>query len=135
MDDEPTGTDPPEATRLEHGLAMYRRVYGADATVFAPGDAEFFDLMISQLFGEVWTRPALDIPTRRLLVMGVLAAQHHFDTLQLQFARALETGELTIDQVREAVIQLIPYVGYPSSGALYRAGETAIAEHLARPEA
>lgn len=118
--------------RRARGLAMYHRVYGDDATTFPDGQADFFDLMMDQLFGEVWTRPALDIPTRRLLVMGVLAAQHHFDTLQLQFARALVTGELTAPQVREVVVQLIPYVGYPSSGALYRAGETAIAEHEAR---
>jgi len=121
--------------RRARGLAMYHRVYGDAATTFPEGQADFFDLMMAQLFGEVWTRPALDIPTRRLVVMGVLAAQHHFDTLQLQFTRALETGELTPEQVREVVVQLIPYVGYPSSGQLYRAGETAIATRLAATDA
>lgn len=133
MDEEPGEARAVDEERFARGLDMYRRVYGEGATVFGAGEADFFDLMIAQLFGEVWTRPALDIPHRRLLVMGVLAAQHHFDTLQLQFARTLENGELTPGQVREAVIQLIPYVGYPSSGALFRAGEAAIAEHAARP--
>ena len=105
---------------------MYRAVYGDDAVVFEQGDAEFFDLMVSQLFAEVWSRPGLALPARRLLVMGVLAAQHRYDTLRAQFARALATGELTAAQVREVVIHLIPYVGYPSSGELYRAGEDAI---------
>ncbi|MEY3511560.1 MAG: hypothetical protein RL486_225 [Actinomycetota bacterium] len=83
--------------------------------------------MIGHLFGEVWTGEALDVPTRRLLVMGVLAAQHEFDTLGIQFSNALRTGELSAEQVREVVIQLIPYVGYPSSGSLFRVSETAIA--------
>ena len=78
MDERPE-TAAPDARRAR-GLAMYHRVYGDDATTFPDGEADFFDLMVDQLFGEVWTRPALDIPTRRLLVMGVLAAQHHFDT-------------------------------------------------------
>lgn len=123
------GDDTVDEARLARGLEMYRRVYGDDATVFESGQADFFDLMISQLFGEVWTRHALAIEQRRLLVMGVLAAQQRFDVLQLQFARTLATGELTEEQVREVVIQLIPYVGYPSSGDLFRVGETAIALH------
>jgi len=84
--------------------------------------------MIGHLFGEVWTGEALDVPTRRLLVMGVLAAQHEFDTLGIQFSNALRTGELSAEQVREVVIQLIPYVGYPSSGSLFRVSESAISK-------
>jgi 4-carboxymuconolactone decarboxylase len=122
-----------EDERFARGLARYREVYGDDAVTFEPGDAAFFDLMITQLFGEVWTRPGLAIDQRRLLVMGVLAAQHRFDTLQIQLARALESGELTAEQVREVVIHLIPYVGYPSSSDLFRVSETAIALHERPP--
>jgi 4-carboxymuconolactone decarboxylase len=86
--------------------------------------------MMEHLFGEVWARPALAIDSRRLLVMGVLAAQHRFETLGLQLSRTLANGELTVEQVREVAIQLIPYIGYPSSGDLYRVSETAIATHL-----
>ena len=116
-----------DSDRRERGLAKYREVYGDEAFVFEEGSSEFFDLMLTQLFGEVWSRPALDVPQRRLLVMGVLAAQRAFDTLGIQFSRALDTGELTVGQVRETAIHLIPYVGYPSSGDLYRVSETAIA--------
>ena len=84
---------------------------------------------------EVWSRRALPIPSRRLLTMGVLAATGRFDILQLQFARVLTTGELTVEQVREVVIHLITYIGTPSSGDLYPAAETAIAAHEQRGEA
>lgn len=119
--------------RRARGLKRYKEVYGDDAVTFDEGQADFFDLMMAQLFGEVWSRPALSIHSRRLLVMGVLAAQHRFDVLTLQFERALATGELSAEQVREVAIQLIPYVGYPSSGDLYGAGETAIANHEGTP--
>jgi 4-carboxymuconolactone decarboxylase len=126
--------EPPDVVRVDperfdRGLARYREVYGDDAVTFEPGQAAFFDLMITHLFGEVWTRPGLAIDQRRLLVMGVLAAQAKWDTLQTQVTRALATGELTVDQVREVAIHLIPYVGYPSSSDLFRVSETAIALH------
>jgi 4-carboxymuconolactone decarboxylase len=126
-----TSRDDGDGARFERGLEQYHRVYGDAAFTFEPGQADFFDLMIEHLFGEVWTRPGLDIDQRRLLVMGVLAAQHQFGTLQTQFSRALETGELDVEQVREVVIHLVPYVGYPSSSDLYRAGEAAIAAQAA----
>jgi 4-carboxymuconolactone decarboxylase len=115
----------------ERGAEKYREIYGPDLPLAAHGSSDFFDLMIGHLFGEVWTGEALDVPTRRLLVMGVLAAQHEFDTLGIQFSNALRSGELNAEQVREVVIQLIPYVGYPSSGSLIRVSETAIATYEA----
>ena len=119
--------------RRERGLGVYREVYGEDAALPPGGSAEFFDLLIiEQQFAEVWSRRALPIPMRRLLTMGVLAATRRFDILELQFARALETGELTEEQVREVVIHLISYVGTPSSGDLYRASEAGIQAHRER---
>jgi 4-carboxymuconolactone decarboxylase len=108
---------------------MFHEVYGDG--VQPPPNATFFDLLIiDQQFAEVWSRPALSVPARRLLVMGVLAASGRFDILGTQFRRALETGELTAEQVREVVIHLIGYVGTPASGDLFQAGEGAIAAHL-----
>jgi 4-carboxymuconolactone decarboxylase len=126
-------TEPSDESRRERGLAKYREVYGSDAFVLDEGQSDFFDLMLSQLFGEVWARPALEVPQRRLLVMGVLAAQRAFDTLGIQFSRCLEGGELTAHQVREVAIHLIPYVGYPSSSDLYRVSEAAIASFEKSP--
>ena len=122
--------DESAATRRERGLAMYREVYGDDAALPPGGSADFFDLLIiDQQFAEVWSRRALPVAMRRLMTMGVLAATRRFDILELQFARALETGELTEEQVRETVIHLTTYVGTPSSGDLYRASEAGIAAH------
>lgn len=110
---------------------MYREVYGDDAPLPEGGAAEFFDLLvIDQQFSEVWSRRALPIPARRLLNIGVLAATQRFDIVEFQFRRALATGELTPEQVREVVIHLVTYIGTPSSGDLYRASEAAIAEHV-----
>ena len=126
--DAPPPIDPQRRAR---GLAAYREVYGDDAVVLEEGDSVFFDQMLANLFGEVWSRPGLTIPARRLLVIGVLAAQQRYEPLGIQFRRALDTGELDVEQVREVVVHLIPYVGYPSSSDLYRVSETAIGQYRA----
>ncbi len=115
------------ADRWTQGIATYKAVYGEGAVAFPRGQVPMFDLMIEQLFAEIWSRTALAIPQRRLLAIGVLAAQGKFDVITLQFERALRTGELTVEQVREVVIHLVAYVGYPSSSDLLRVSESAIA--------
>ncbi len=121
--------------RRAEGLAMYREVYGDNALLPEGGQAEFFDLLIiDQQFAEVWSKRALPIAARRLLTMGVLAATRRFDILELQFKRVLATGELTVEQVREVVIHLVSYLGTPSSGDLFQAGEAAITAHPGRAE-
>src|SRR3954447_4211600 len=113
--------------RYERGMTRYREVYGQDAVVFERGQAPFFDLMIEQLFAEVWTRPALSTSQRRLISMSVVAARGRFETLRIQFERALLDGELNAEQVREFVVHIVPYVGYPYSGELHATAEAAIA--------
>jgi 4-carboxymuconolactone decarboxylase len=121
----------PDDDRYQQGMARYLEVYGADAVVFERGTAPFFDVMISQLFAEVWTRPALSIAQRRLISMSVTAARGRFDTLRLQFVRSLAEGELTVEQVREFVVHIVPYIGYPYSGELAATAESAIASAAA----
>jgi 4-carboxymuconolactone decarboxylase len=116
--------------RYERGRAMYEQVYGDINGTIPRGANEMFDLLIvGQQFAEVWARPGLEITERRLLTMGVLAATRRFDILEVQFRRALQTGELTPDKIKEIVLHLIGYVGTPSSGDLWRAATTAIEAH------
>ncbi len=63
---------------------------------------------------------------RRLLTIGVLAAQDKPELLELQFDSALERGELTVDQVREVVVHLTHYVGWPISLGISTAAEKII---------
>jgi 4-carboxymuconolactone decarboxylase len=89
----------------------------------------FFDVMLEQLFGEVWTRPALSLRDRRLITMGVIAALGERDTFAIQVRSALKNGELTPDQLREMLIHLAPYAGYPRTAGLVSEVEKMIAEH------
>ncbi len=117
-----------DATRRERGAAMMTKVYAGDVAVPPEGASAFADLMLEQLFAEVWTREALPIRDRRLLIMGVIAALGESTTWKIQVKSAIKNGELSPEQVREALIHLAQYAGYPRAAGLLGATEEAIRE-------
>jgi 3-hydroxyisobutyrate dehydrogenase-like beta-hydroxyacid dehydrogenase len=96
------------------GLRMMGAVYNMPSYADAPR-TPYLDLTIEHLFGRIWTRPGLDVRQRRLLTIGVLAALGRDELIELQFSSALDRGELTIDQLREVVVHLTHYVGWPQT--------------------
>lgn len=127
-----TGIDP---HRLAQGREMFIKVYGSDELLPPVGSMMPTDMMLAQAFAEVWSRPGLDIPTRRLLIIGALAALGEAVPLQIQFDRALAAGELKPDQLDEVALQLAHYLGWPKLGMLMGAASAATAAHRRRVSA
>ena len=117
--------DGPPST-FERGAAMLRRVYGDAVPPPPEGTMAFSDVMIRSLFAEVWDRDILSIRDRRLLIMGVIAAYGAADVWALQARAALDNGELTPDELRETLVLLGPYAGYPRVAPLVGACEEAV---------
>lgn len=117
--------DDPGSSRAK-GMAKMQEVYGFSVD---PADipGPYMDFMVDQLFGEVWTRPQLDIRDRRLMTIGVLAAQGQSQLVELQFQSALDRDEMTEDQVRETVVHLAHYIGWPLSTGVNEVAERVIA--------
>ena len=89
------------------------------ALTYAPeGMVPFNDVMLEQLFAEVWTRGELSMRDRRLLLLGAIAAMGEEGAWLVQIKAAVKRGELTIAQVHEVLVQLGPYAGYPRLAGL-----------------
>ncbi len=117
-----TGTD--EARQA--GMAKMREVYGFSVDPDTiPG--RYTAMTVDHLFGSVWTSEELDVRDRRLMTIGVLAALGNSDLLDLQFDCALQRDELTVDQLREVVVHLTHYIGWPMSTGLNETAEKVIA--------
>ncbi len=84
-------------------------------------------MTVDHLFGSVWTSDELDVRDRRLMTIGVLAALGKTDLLDIQFDCALERDELTVDQLREVVVHLTHYIGWPMSTGMNQSAENVIA--------
>ncbi len=105
-------------TPYDRGLEVLRDVYAGDVVTLPEGTMAFNDVMVQTLFDQVWRRGVLDVRTRRMLLMGVIAANGQVDTWKIQARAALKRGELTPDGLRETLIMLAPYAGYPNIAGL-----------------
>jgi len=109
------------------GMAKMEEVYGFSVdpeSIAGP----YVDVTVDHLFGAVWTREALDTRDRRMLTVGVLAALGQANLLEIQFRSALQRGEVTEEQVREIVLHLAHYIGWPLSTGVNTAAEKIITE-------
>jgi 4-carboxymuconolactone decarboxylase len=103
-----------------------QEVYGFNVD---PEDMEgdFLAYTVDHLFGDVWSRPALSLGERRLVTIGVLAAQGQLDLIDVQFSAALANGELTEPQIRELVLHLAHYAGWAIGAKVNNVAEAVIA--------
>jgi 3-oxoadipate enol-lactonase / 4-carboxymuconolactone decarboxylase len=107
-------------TIFDAGLAMRRAVLG-DAWVdksLAGRNAltgEFQNLITRVAWGEIWTRPGLDQRTRRLLVLAITASLSRWEEFRLHLRAGIEQGVLTLEDVKEAIMQIAIYAGVPAA--------------------
>jgi 4-carboxymuconolactone decarboxylase len=96
------------ADRHERADVMFQRVMGT-----APPAGTRESLNHDHVFGDLWSRPNLDVRTRRVVSM-VCAAMVGADLpLRSHLAAALRTGDMSIDELREVGLQLGHYGGLP----------------------
>jgi 4-carboxymuconolactone decarboxylase len=111
--------------RRAAGIAKMQEVYGFSVDPDTlPG--RYAAITVDHLFGEVWTDDTISLVQRRLVTIGVLAALDKPTLLEIQFDAALERGELSPDQIREVVVHLTHYIGWPLSTDLNATAEKVI---------
>lgn len=114
--------------RRERGLEWMRTVYGWDVPTV---EGDFVELTVDHLFGEVWAREGLSVRDRRLLLLGLLVGSGGLDdVIGLQLDSALAQGDLSDDDLREIVVFLTHYAGWPKGAKL----NSAVEDRLARRE-
>lgn len=105
--------DLPEARR--RGLEKMEHVYGFE---MADGDGDFFRYTVEHLFGDIWQRPGLSDRDRRMFLIGLLVGSNQHDVLNIQIPAAHAAGELGDEELRELVILMCHYAGWPHGARL-----------------
>ena len=129
MSDPDKFSDLPELRR--QGLLKMEQVYGFDMT---DGAGDFFRYTADHLFADIWQRPGLSDRDRRLLLIGLLAGQGAADVLGIQIPAAHASGELDDEALREIVVFLSHYAGWPSGARINSIVEETIARDKRRRE-
>ena len=106
--------------RRSLGLEIRRQVLGDEHVDRATSQAteltkEFQDLITRYAWGEIWTRPGLDVRSRRILVLGTLIALARWEEFDMHAAAAVREGGFTAADLKEIVLQQAIYCGVPAA--------------------
>jgi len=112
-------TDP-----LQRGFAIRRFVLGdehIDRAVASTNDfnREFQDLITRYAWGSVWTRPGLDVRTRRLLVLAITASLGRLEEFRMHLQAGLKAG-LELSDLKEVLLQTAIYAGVPAANTAFQ---------------
>ncbi|WP_420639263.1 carboxymuconolactone decarboxylase family protein [Candidatus Poriferisocius sp.] len=93
-----------------------------------PDHDDLYLRFTKRVFSDVWSRPRLGRRERRLTTLTAIAATGNGPILPFHMKPALESGDLTPDELAEWVVQLAHYAGWPASAQAYTALRTVVAE-------
>jgi 4-carboxymuconolactone decarboxylase len=117
----------------ERGMKTRRKVLGdewvdrAERTKTA-FNADFQDLITRYAWDEIWNRKGLPHKVRRMLVIAMTVALGRWEEYALHVRAALQSGDLTEDDLKEVLLQSAVYCGVPSANTAFRQARAVIAE-------
>lgn len=118
--------------RRGQGFAVRREVLSdehVDRAIAATTElnADFQDFITRVAWGDVWSRPGLDRRSRSIAVLSSLIAHGHHEELAMHLRAAVRNG-LTIDEIREVILQSAIYSGVPAANTAFRIASEVFAE-------
>ena len=120
----PDGEGLTDQQRYEQGMSVRREVLSDEHVDRAIANtteltADFQDFITRVAWGDIWSRPGLDRRSRSVAVITALIALGHHEELAMHFRAALRNG-LTVDEIREVILQAGLYCGVPAANTAFR---------------
>ena len=112
-------TDDRTPSRHETGLKTLAAIDGkvgeAVAQSLADIAPDFARMLIEFPFGDIYSRPGLDLKSREMATVAALAAMGNaLPQLKIHIGAALNVG-MTLTEVVEILIQIAVYAGFPAA--------------------
>jgi len=116
----------------DRGMATRRRVLGdahVDGAVEQTTEftADFQDLITRYAWGEIWSRPGLDLRTRSCITLTALVALGREGELAMHLRAALRIG-LTPDEIKEVLLHSAVYCGVPAAHGAFAVAQRVLGE-------
>ncbi|MGN7165388.1 carboxymuconolactone decarboxylase family protein [Paenibacillus cellulositrophicus] len=100
--------------RIEKSQVTYKKLFGDGVPAAYATDPDFQDILSRFIFGEVFYQGSLDDKLRELITLVVLSANQTLPQIKAHAHAALNVG-LTPIEIKEAVYQCAPYLGFPKT--------------------
>jgi 4-carboxymuconolactone decarboxylase len=114
--------------RQARGKALAERYFGPGVPdEWREVSPDLADLTEGFAFGDLWSRPGLGLRDRALVAVAVTAAIRAEPQLAWHVRGALRAG-LSPEEIREAIIAVTGFAGFPASWNGLRVAEAVMAE-------
>ncbi|KAA9156518.1 4-carboxymuconolactone decarboxylase [Microbacterium lushaniae] len=128
----PAGEGLSDQERYDQGMGVRREVLSdahVDRAVANTTEltADFQDFITRVAWGDIWSRPGLDRRSRSVAVLTALIALGHHEELAMHLRAALRNG-LTVDEIREVILQAGLYCGVPAANTAFRIASEVFAQ-------
>lgn len=109
----------PEDSRYDRGLGRMRAIFGPKIESALQGLAatspDLVRCLVEFPFGDVYSRPGLDLKTREMLTVAALTVLGYPQAeLKDHIRGALNVG-CTPDEISEIILQMAVYAGFPAA--------------------
>jgi len=119
--------------RVEKSKEKYKQLFGDGVPAVYTTDPEFQDILSRFIYGEVFYQGNLDDKKRELITLVVLTTNQTLPQLKVHVVAALNVG-LTPVEIKEAVYQCAPYIGFPKTlNAINKVNEVFKAKNISLP--
>ena len=119
--------------RIEKSNQKFRELFGGAASPAQATNPDFHDILSRFIFGEVFYQGNLDDKMRELITLVVLVVNQTLPQLKAHVHAALNVG-LKPAEIKEAVYQCAPYVGFPKTlNAIDEVNEVFKARNISLP--
>lgn len=119
-------------SKYDRGMEVRRKVLG-DAHVdrswdnSTDFDSDFQKFITETAWGSIWSRPGLDLKTRHMVTVAILAALGREHELTLHINATPNTG-ITSDEMREVLLHVAGYAGIPAANLAFGIAKKMYAE-------
>jgi len=109
----------------DRGMKTRREVLGdewVDRAIASktPFNEDFQELITRYAWDEIWNRPGLTHQARRMVVIGQMVALGRWEEFALHVRAALQSGDLTPDDLKEILLQSTIYCGVPAGNHAFK---------------
>lgn len=101
--------------RYDRGAEILAQIDGSDGQAIVDSLGDLGRYLVEFGFGDVYARPGLALRDRELITVAMLAAMRaHESQLDFHLLAAHRVG-ISVDELREVIINVIPYAGFPAA--------------------
>jgi 4-carboxymuconolactone decarboxylase len=100
-----------KSERYQRGAAKMKELFGSEPQ---PGmmQEDFLNVSVEHLFGDIWTRPGLELKERSMITVAALTVLGREQQLKTHLRGAANIG-ISRQKVNEMMIHLAHYGGWP----------------------